>query len=77
MAKYLLDNSVFQDAELSWADVVQIAVDFNTKWGFPTEKGVVYNYGIWKPKKQRFRFIAGTRGSRSTAFHWPTATTPL
>ena len=39
MAKYLLDNSVFQDTELSWSDVVQIAADFNTKWGFPTEKG--------------------------------------
>ena len=61
MAKYLLDNAIFQDTELSWTDIMQIAADFNTKWGFPTEKGVVYNYGIWKPKKQRFRFIAGTR----------------
>ena len=61
VAKYLLDSSIFQDTELSWTDVVQIAADFNIKWGFPTEKGVVYNYGIWKPKKQRFRFIAGTR----------------
>ena len=61
MAKYLLDNSVFQDTELSWTDVMQLAADFNSKWGFPTEKGIVYNYGIWKPKKQRFRFIAGTR----------------
>ena len=60
MAKYLLDNAVFQDTELSWTDVMQIAADFNSKWGFPTEKGIVYNYGIWKPKKQRFRFIAGT-----------------
>ena len=82
MAKYLLDNSVFQDTELSWTDVMQIAADFNIKWGFPIEKGVVYNYGIWKPKKQRFRFIAGTRhgsrrGRKSTAFNWPTATTPL
>ena len=46
--------------QLSWPDVVQIAAD-DTKWGFPTEKGVAYICGIWKPKKQRFRFIAGTR----------------
>ena len=39
---------------------MQIAAD-DTKWGFPTEKGVAYICGIWKPKKQRFRFIAGTR----------------
>ena len=49
MAKYQLDDSVFQDTELSCTDVEHIVADFNTKWGFPTEKGVVY--GIWKPKK--------------------------
>ena len=37
MAKYLLDYTVFQDTELPCTDVVQIAADFNTKWGFPTE----------------------------------------
>ena len=46
MAKCLLDIGVFQDTALSWTDVVQIAADFNTKGGFPTEKGVVYNCGI-------------------------------
>ena len=40
--------------------VEQVAA-FNLNLGFPTCAGVVYNYGIWKPKKQRFRFIAGTR----------------
>ena len=29
---------MFEDTELSWAYVMQIAADFNTKWGFPTEK---------------------------------------
>ena len=38
MAKYLLDNTVFHDTELSWTDVVQTAADFNTKRGFPTEE---------------------------------------
>ena len=59
MAKFLLGNAVYQDTELFWTDVVQIAADFNTDFNtrFPTEKGVIYNHGIWKFKKQRFRFI--------------------
>ena len=61
MAKYLADNTVFEDKNISWANVVATAQDFNKKWGFPTGDGVVYNYGIWKPTKGRFRFIAGTR----------------
>ena len=51
MAKYNLGNSVFRDTGLSSTDVVQMAADFNIKWGFPAGKGVVYDYGIWKPQK--------------------------
>ena len=30
-------------------------------FGFKAGTGVIYNYGIWKPMKQKFRIIAGTR----------------
>ena len=61
MAKYLTDNAVFEDTCLSWSDIHRTAAEFNEKWGFATGNGVVYNYGIWKPTKSKFRFIAGTR----------------
>ena len=42
-------------------DDESVAREFNEKWGFEDGDGVVYNYGIWKPTKGKFRFIAGTR----------------
>ena len=35
--------------------------DYLKALGFRAGKELFYNYGIWKPKKQKFRFIAGTR----------------
>jgi len=64
MAAYLADSSVFEEVESSWEDVVERLAEFNRKWGYPTGGGVVYNYGIWKPAKGKFRYIAGTRQSR-------------
>jgi hypothetical protein len=61
MAKYLDDNSVFEASDLTWPQVVELAKKFNDEWDFATGTGIVYNYGIWKPTKGRFRFIAGTR----------------
>ena len=55
MAKYLTDNKIFQVCRTSWDEVVKQAEIFNKKWGFATGAGIVYNYGIWKPKKGRFR----------------------
>ena len=61
MAKYLTDNNVFELCDITWDDVVKQAKDFNDQGEFATGTGIVYNYGIWKPTKGRFRFIAGTR----------------
>jgi len=62
MARYLLDDAIFEACHMtSWADIVLRARTFNASFGFSTGEGIVYNYGIWKPKKQKFRFIAGTR----------------
>jgi len=61
MVRYLSDHSAFEASHLSWNDVHREAVAFNEKWGFETGDGVVYSYGIWKPLKKRFRYIAGTR----------------
>ena len=61
MAKYLSNSTVFEACDHSWEDVERAAIEFNRKWGFPTGDGVVYNYGIWKPTKSKFRYIAGTR----------------
>ena len=46
---------------LSWKNVVDFAHEFNVAKGFSTGAGIVYTYGIWKPLKGKFRFIAGTR----------------
>jgi hypothetical protein len=61
MARYLSDNTVFEACDHSWEDVEKAAHTFNEKWGFADGNGVVYNYGIWKPTKGKFRYIAGTR----------------
>jgi hypothetical protein len=61
MAAYLADSAVFEEVPSTWDEVVDRLAEFNRKWGFPTGSGVVYNYGIWKPSKGKFRFIAGTR----------------
>ena len=61
MAKYLSDNDVFEACDLTWEGVVEQAKGFNERYDFATGTGIVYNYGIWKPTKGRFRFIAGTR----------------
>jgi hypothetical protein len=61
MAVYLADTCVFEPESGTWEQVEQAAVEFNMKWGFSTGRGVVYNYGVWKPKKNAFRYIAGTR----------------
>ena len=61
MAKYLADNNVFEPVSMTWEDVVKEATEFNKRGDFVTGTGIVYNYGIWKPTKGKFRFIAGTR----------------
>ena len=61
MAKYLAENAVFETCDLTWEDVVKQAKEFNDRGEFATGTGIVYNYGIWKPTKGKFRFIAGTR----------------
>ena len=62
MARYLMDSSVFEScANFSWKDIVGMAQNFNVAKSFTTSSGIVYNYGIWKPTKGKFRFIAGTR----------------
>jgi len=62
MARYLMNAKVFEDCpNLTWNEVVASAKEFNQPRGYVTGSGIVYNYGIWKSKKQNFRFIAGTR----------------
>ena len=61
MARYLTDTEVFEDVPTSWASVCDGLKEKLSHFGFKAGKGVIYNYGIWKPVKQKFRFIAGTR----------------
>ena len=61
MAQYLGDNQVFEGVQTPWpaiASQLEAQVD---KFGFKPGKGIPYNYGIWKAKKGKFRYIAGTR----------------
>jgi hypothetical protein len=61
MAKYLGDNEVFEDVQRPWDEVVKDVERQLNVIGFKPGKGIPYNYGIWKAKKQKFRYIAGTR----------------
>ena len=63
MAAYLLDNTVFESVSGSWTEIMEPIGRQLTQWGFPVGSGIVYNYGIWKPRKLKFRYIAGTRAN--------------
>ena len=68
MALYLKDTEVFEEVLNPWEDVeAQVKTQVGAA-GFKVGTGIPYNYGIWKPKKRKFRFIAGTRaGPRQEA----------
>ena len=62
MSLYPLNQAVFENenVEQSSAQVmIQVHKQLADR-GFPIGQGIVYNYGIWKPKKSTFCFIAGT-----------------
>ena len=63
MALYLADTGVFAEEQQSWDAVVDAMKAKLKDWGFRAGEGITYNYGIWKPKKSKFRFIAGTRSA--------------
>ena len=66
MARYLSYNKVFEECDtMAWEDVERQASAFNRNWCFRTVDGVGYNYGIWMPTKQKFRYIAGTRSKHA------------
>ena len=63
MATYLQDSSIFEEDARTWEQVAtSLEQDIESR-GFKAGKGIPYNYGIWKAKKQKFRFIAGTRSA--------------
>ena len=70
MARYLSDNSVFEEVSLTWQQTLDLPAPLGPgikakllDFGYKCGDGVCYNYGIWKPKKLKFRFIAGTRAA--------------
>jgi hypothetical protein len=66
MAKYLSDNQVFEDVATPWPTIAAQLEAQVDKFGFKPGKGIPYNYGIWKAKKNKFRYIAGTRSPPPT-----------
>ena len=70
MARYLSDNSVFEEVSLTWQQTLDLPAPLGPgikakllDFGYKCGDGVYYNYGIWKPRKLKFRFIAGTRAA--------------
>ena len=61
MAEYLADSSIFAEDTRQWPEIAELLRTGLEAAGFPMGKGLVYNYGIWKAKKGKFRFIAETR----------------
>ena len=66
MAHYLADSAVFEELPTPWEEVMKGVKQFPKVKGFEFGEGLVYNYGIWKPKKQKYRFIAGTRSPEAS-----------
>ena len=61
MAAHLQDTEIFQEDPRPWKDTAAELSQELKRLGFQAGTGILYNYGIWKPKKGKFRFIAGTR----------------
>jgi len=61
MASHLSNSDVFVDVEEPWEDIHKHLKEVLKDFGFQAGTGIPYNYGIWKPKKQKSRYIAGTR----------------
>jgi hypothetical protein len=61
MAVYLEDSSVFEAVHEDWDTISSKIKEKLNTFGFPMGPAIVYNYGIWKPKKGKFRYIAGSR----------------
>ena len=74
MAEYLNNSSVFQPVAESWPQVAARLKSQLAPLGFEVGTGVPYNYGCWKPKKSKFRYIAGTR--KATADEKPAPPQP-
>ena len=64
MAEYLHNSTVFETPTEGPSEVLARLTAFNKKWNFATGTGIVYNYGVWKLVKQKFRFIAGCRSPK-------------
>ena len=60
MAAYLYDR-VFEEVPRTMEEVSHELSQQLDVLGFVPGKGIPYNYGIWKAKKGKFRFIAGAR----------------
>ena len=65
MAQYLEDTSVFEEDTRPWEEIATTLEAEIESFGFKAGRGIPYNYGIWKAKKQKFRYIAGTRSPPS------------
>ena len=63
MASHLQDTEIFQEEPRPWKDIAAEVSQELKRLGFQAGTGIPYNYGIWKPKKGKFRFIAGTRST--------------
>jgi hypothetical protein len=61
MAVYLEDSSVFEAVHEDWDTISSKIKEKLNTFGFPMGPAIVYNYRIWKPKKGKFRYIAGSR----------------
>ena len=69
MARCLTDTEVFEGVPTSLASVCEGLKEKLSHSGFKADKGVIYNYGIRKPVKQKFRFIAGTTKDQDVRDH--------
>jgi hypothetical protein len=67
MARYLSDSTIFEEVPQAWDEVARMIAAQVERFSFKPGKGIPYNYGIWKAKKGKFRYIAGTRSPPKSA----------
>ena len=61
LAKYLQGGEHFEVVPSTWEELQQTMAQELKSMNFEVGAGVPYNYGVWKPVKQKMRWIQGTR----------------
>ena len=61
LALHLSQDQVFQPVDSTWQQVRQKGAEDLEPLGYMVDRGLLYTYGAWKPKKATMRYITGVQ----------------